>query len=103
METKGILDALHTWKPEVVLDVHESAVLKKKSLGSQGHLTDFEAQFESANNPNVDGQIRAFSFNHLLPALFSLRTGSIHDQAIIRHREISAHVWQSSIFAYGHF
>ncbi|UCE33877.1 MAG: M14 family metallocarboxypeptidase [Deltaproteobacteria bacterium] len=71
-ETRGILDALHKWKPEVVLDVHESAVLKKRSLGRQGYLTDFEAQFEAANNPNVDGQIRAFSFNHLLPEVIEL-------------------------------
>ena len=71
-ETRGILDVLHTWKPDVVLDVHESAVLKKKSLGRQGYLTDFEAQFEAANNPNVDGQIRAFSFNHLLPEVIEL-------------------------------
>jgi hypothetical protein len=71
-ETRGILDALHKWKPEVVLDVHESAVLKKKSLGRQGYLTDFEAQFEAANNPNVDRRIRAFSFNHLLPELVEL-------------------------------
>lgn len=71
-ETRGILDALHKWKPEVVLDVHESAVLKKKSLGRQGYLTDFEAQFEPANNPNVDERIRAFSFNHLLPEVVEL-------------------------------
>jgi len=71
-ETRGILDVLHKWKPEVVLDVHESAVLKKKSLGRQGYLTDFEAQFEAANNPNVDGRIRAFSFNHLLPEVIEL-------------------------------
>jgi hypothetical protein len=71
-ETRGIMDALHTWKPEVVLDVHESVVLKKKSLGRQGYLTDFEAQLEAANNPNVDSQIRTFSFNHLLPEVIEL-------------------------------
>jgi len=71
-ETRGIMDALHKWKPEVVLDVHESAVLKKRSLGKQGYLTDFEAQFEAANNPNVDERIRAFSFNHLLPEVIEL-------------------------------
>jgi hypothetical protein len=71
-ETRGMLDALHKWKPEVVLDVHESAVLKKKSLGRQGYLTDFEAQFEAANNPNVDERIRAFSFSHLLPEVVEL-------------------------------
>jgi hypothetical protein len=71
-ESRGIIDVLHTWKPEVVLDVHESAVLKKKSLGRQGYLTDFEAQFEAANNPNVDSRIRSVSFGRLLPELIEM-------------------------------
>lgn len=66
-ECRGLIDALHRWRPHVVLDIHESAVLKKKSLAKQGYLTDFEAQFEAANNPNVDEGIRAFSFARLLP------------------------------------
>ncbi len=71
-ESRGIINAMHRWRPEVVLDVHESAVLKKKSLARQGYLTDFEAQFEAANNPNVDRGIRDFSFNRLLPEIMSL-------------------------------
>jgi hypothetical protein len=71
-ESRGIMDALHRWEPEVLLDVHESAVLKKKSLGRQGYLTDFEAQFEAANNPNVDSRIRSFSFERLLPEVIEL-------------------------------
>jgi len=70
-ESKAVAEALHRWKPEVVLDVHESAVLKKKSLGKQGFLIDFESQFEAANNPNVDWQIRAFSFERLLPEVIA--------------------------------
>jgi len=70
-ESRAIVDALHRWKPEVVLDIHESAVLKKKSLGKQGFLIDFEAQFEAANNPNVDRQIRAFSVERLLPEIIA--------------------------------
>jgi hypothetical protein len=66
-ECRGLIDALHRWRPDVILDIHESAVLKKKSLAKQGYLTDFEAQFEAANNPNVDEGIRAFSFARLLP------------------------------------
>ena len=68
-ESRALVDALHKWKPEVVLDIHESAVLKKKSLGKQGFLIDFEAQFEAANNPNVDEEIRALSFERLLPEI----------------------------------
>jgi hypothetical protein len=66
-ESKGIINALHRWNPQVLLDVHESAVLKKKSLAKQGYLTDFEAQFEAANNPNLDNRIHDFSFSRLLP------------------------------------
>ncbi|MGD2126978.1 MAG: M14 family metallocarboxypeptidase [Desulfobacteraceae bacterium] len=68
-ESRGILNALHRWKPHVVLDVHESAALKKKSLGAQGYLTEFEAQFEAANNPNVNRDIRHYSFMELLPEI----------------------------------
>jgi len=66
-ECRGLIDAMHRWRPDVVVDIHESAVLKRKSLAKQGYLTDFEAQFEAANNPNVDEGIRSFSFSRLLP------------------------------------
>jgi hypothetical protein len=70
-ESRAVMDALHYFKPDAVLDIHESAVLKKQTLAAQGYLTDFEAQFEAANNPNVDGEIRAYSFGCLLPELIS--------------------------------
>ena len=83
-ESRGIMEALYTWKPEVVLDVHESAALKKKSLGKQGYLIDFEAQFEGANNPNVDCGIRTFSFNRLLPDLIArVNAHGLHAQRYI--------------------
>ena len=83
-ESRGIINALHRWKPEVVLDVHESAVLKKKSLARQGYLTDFEAQFEAANNPNVDRHIHHFSFNRLLPGIIGL----VREQGLPARRSI---------------
>lgn len=70
-ESRVIIDVLFRWRPEVILDVHESAVLKKKSLGKQGYLIDFEAQFESANNPNVDREIRNFCYKKLLPGIIT--------------------------------
>jgi Zinc carboxypeptidase len=60
-ETQAILDALHRWHPDVLLDVHESAILKKKTLGAHGYMTDFQAQLEVANNPNVAPGLRALS------------------------------------------
>lgn len=68
-ESRGILNALLRWSPEVVLDVHEAPALKKNTLAREGYLMDFEAQFEAANNPNVDHQIRNYSFRRLLPQL----------------------------------
>ncbi len=71
-ETRAINDALIRWQPDVLLDVHESAVFKGKSLAQQGYLTDVESQFEVANNPNLDPDIAAFSRDPLLRAAIEL-------------------------------
>jgi hypothetical protein len=68
-ESRAVAAILQRFKPHVVLDVHESALLKKSTLGAQGFLTDFEAQFEITNNPNVEPALQAFSREHFLPAL----------------------------------
>lgn len=76
-ETRAVMDILRRFRPHVMLDVHESAALKKKSLGAQGYLIDFEAQFEPANNPNVHRALRIFAFRKLLPDVLARvqRTG----------------------------
>ncbi len=58
-------------EPDVVLDVHESAALKKKSLGAQGYLIDFQAQFDCANNPDVDPRLRRLCAGRLLTAVIA--------------------------------
>jgi hypothetical protein len=68
-ESRALVDALARWQPEVFLDVHESAVFKRQSLAAQGYMTDVEAQFEIANNPNVDPGITAFSRATLRPEI----------------------------------
>lgn len=68
-ETRALLHALARYEPQVVLDSHESAVLKRKSLGREGWLTDFEIQYEIANHPAVPAPVRTLSANELLPAL----------------------------------
>lgn len=68
-ETQALVRLLDRFRPHVLLDVHESAVLKKKSLGAQGYLTDFEAQFEFANHPNVAPELRLFAAHVFLPEL----------------------------------
>ncbi|MFH0351608.1 MAG: M14 family metallopeptidase [Chromatiales bacterium] len=68
-ESRGINDLLLRVRPEVVLDVHESAILKKKTLGREGYLTDFNAQFEIGNNTNIAPEIRRLSLNRMLPEI----------------------------------
>lgn len=101
-ESTAVNTVLMEFKPHVVLDIHESAILKKKSLGAQGWLTDFEAQFEYANNPNVNAVLQQFTSDVMLPQILKtvrekgLRcnryigeiTGT--DQ-FIRHGGLSAH------------
>lgn len=61
--------AVLKYAPEVVLDAHESAVLKRNSLGREGYLTTFEAQFDVANNPAIPERLRVYAETELLPAL----------------------------------
>ncbi len=68
-ESRALNDLLMRVRPEVVLDAHESAILKKRSLGKEGYLTDFQAQFEIANHPNVAAPIRDLSLTLLLPEI----------------------------------
>jgi hypothetical protein len=68
-ETRAITDCLQRYSPHVLLDLHESAVLKKKSLGAQGYMTDFEAQFEMSNNPNIDRELLQLGRETMLPKL----------------------------------
>jgi hypothetical protein len=65
-ESQAVVSALLRWQPDVVVDVHESALLKRRSLGAQGYLTDFEAQLETANEPNVDPGLRRLTHRTLL-------------------------------------
>jgi Zinc carboxypeptidase len=66
-ESRALNDALLCWRPEAVLDLHEFPALKKKPIGQEEYLIDFDAQMEVANNPNVDPEILAISHQRLLP------------------------------------
>jgi hypothetical protein len=79
-ETGAILDALARWRPQIVLDVHESAILKKKSLGAQGYMTDFQTQVERANNPNVDAGLGGLSEAILAETVEGVRAAGIEAQ-----------------------
>lgn len=68
-ETQALLQALTRYEPHAVVDSHESAVLKRKSLGATGWLTDFEMQYECANHPAVSPPLAALCTDILMPAL----------------------------------
>lgn len=60
-ESRALIASLQRYRPEAVLDVHESAVMKRKSLAREGYMTDFSVQFEIANNPNVAPALDRFA------------------------------------------
>lgn len=63
--------AVLRYAPEVVLDAHESAILKRNTLGREGYLTTFEAQFDVANSPAIPAVQRDYLEGDLLPALIA--------------------------------
>lgn len=83
-ETQALKQALARYQPDVLLDSHESAVLKRQTLAKQGYLTDFYAQFESANNPAVPALARAFALDVMLPRM----TDRVTLQGLPAHRYI---------------
>lgn len=70
-ESQALVTALERYAPLAVLDVHESAVLKRKTLAREGYLTDFDAQFEAANHPAIPSVLRELGQHTLLPALIA--------------------------------
>lgn len=68
-ETRVLIDALAKYRPDALLDSHESAILKRKTLAKDGYLTDFNAQFEIANTPGVTDAMRRLTLEDLLPPL----------------------------------
>lgn len=83
-ETRILKDAVARYAPDVLLDSHESAVLKRETLATEGYLTDFDAQFEISNNPAVPAVLRDYALNTFLPAL----TGRVTDGGLPAHRYI---------------
>lgn len=70
-ESAALDQAVLTFQPDVILDAHESASLKQQTLGREGYLTDFEAQFDIGSSPAVAPSLRGFAEDTLLPALFT--------------------------------
>lgn len=70
-ESRALVQALHRYAPQAVIDLHESAVLKRQSLAREGYLTDFDAQVEIGNNPALPAAVHALARDELLPALLT--------------------------------
>ena len=70
-ETRALTALIQRVRPDVILDVHESGVYKPSTLGTQGYLTDVEAQFEYSNNPNVAASIRQIARAQILPEVIA--------------------------------
>lgn len=70
-ESRALARALTRYAPDAVLDAHESAILKRTTLAREGYLTDFDAQFEIANNPALPASLQAFAHDAVLPALLA--------------------------------
>ncbi len=68
-ESRRLDELLAKFAPHVVLDAHESAAWKRKTLGQEGYLTEFQAQFDVGNNPAIPASLRSYTEDQLLPAL----------------------------------
>ena len=68
-ENRAIVDMIVRWRPDVFIDLHEATAYKPETLARQDYLTDFEAQIEIANNPNVDAAVRELSRERIRPAI----------------------------------
>ncbi|MGR9107332.1 MAG: M14 family zinc carboxypeptidase [Gammaproteobacteria bacterium] len=68
-ESQALNAMLRDFSPHAVLDAHESAVLKRKSLAREGYMTDFEAQFECGTHPAIPAKLAEFAARIVLPAL----------------------------------
>lgn len=70
-ETRALVDALSRWQPDIFVDLHESALLKVRTLARHGYMTDFEAQVEVGNNGNIDAAVAELNRAGIRPEILS--------------------------------
>lgn len=84
-ESRALDQALARIQPHVVLDAHESAALKRKSLGLEGYMTEFQAQMDVANNPAISKPVQDFCEHAVMrPVLEAIGAGGMHAQRYIK-------------------
>lgn len=105
-ESYAIDQALFRIRPHVVLDAHESAALKRNTLAKEGYMTEFQAQFDFANNPAIRQHTQHFCEHHLLePLLSRIAQQGLQTQRYIReirsltqpltHGGVAAHIFRN--------
>ena len=65
-ESRAMNAGMLRYRPDIVLDAHESAALKRRTLARAGYLTTFEAQLDYANNPAIAPSVQALAENSVL-------------------------------------
>jgi len=70
-ETRAINRLLYQFAPDVLLDAHESACLKRRTLAREGYMTAFHTQFDFANHPAIPRAARDYCEHELLRAVIA--------------------------------
>ena len=84
-ESRALNAGVLRYRPDVVLDAHESAALKRRTLAQAGYLTTFEAQLDYANNPAIAPSVQAFAETAVLaPWCARVAAQGLHAQRYIR-------------------
>jgi hypothetical protein len=68
-ETLIFVNALQSYRPNIILDLHEASAKKPILTDKQGYMTNFESQFDVNNNPNIAAPLNTFASEVFLPAL----------------------------------
>jgi hypothetical protein len=87
-ETQAMNALLLAWRPHIVLDAHESAALKRHTLGVEGYLTDFDCQLDIANHPASTAAQQALAAELMQLTLLEVRAAGLRAQRYIK--EISS-------------
>ncbi|MSQ67155.1 MAG: hypothetical protein EXR83_03020 [Gammaproteobacteria bacterium] len=83
-ETQAVNALLLAWRPHIVLDAHESAALKRHTLGAEGYLTDFDCQIDIANHPASTAAQQALAVELLEQTLQEVRANGLRAQRYIK-------------------
>ena len=98
-ESQSLSALLTRFRPDAILDIHESPAYKETTLAKQGYATDFDIQYEIGFEPNIDQRLRNFGVKQFLPALLDRanRNGLNARRYILEIHDIDAPVTHGGI------